>query len=165
MCVWGLSITRANTIWLVFVMSLSCLLLLQTLPSDVGPRQPLNQESLAIVCNKCQQGWTEASRKCSGQKTHWHSFMQICSTGRINHEDGEEHLQRIYITRVATSFLPECESYNKQKAICWQIVLCKVQSVRLTSKAGMSGTLWITPPSSTLALALWGCLVVSFFHP
>lgn len=85
---WGLSIICANTIWLVFVISSSCLLLLQTSPSDVGPLQLLNQEYLAIICNKCQQGWTEASRKCSGQKTHWHSFMQICTTGRINHKEG-----------------------------------------------------------------------------
>lgn len=159
---WGLSITCANTIWLVFVISSSCLLLLQTSPSDVGPLQLLNQEYLAIICNKCQRVWTEASRKCSGQKTHWHSFMQICTTGGINHEKGGSCLYCIYITGVANSLLPEYEGYNEQKAICWQIVPCEVQSARLTSKQG-SGLVWTTPPLFILALDFWDCLVLSFF--
>lgn len=137
---WGLSIMCANTIWLVFVISSSCLLLLQTSPSDVGLLQLLNQEYLAIICNKCQQGWTEASRKCSGQKTHWHSFMQICTTGRINHEEGGKNTQCIYMAGLANSLLPEFESYNKQEAICWQIVPCEVPSVRLTF---ISGHVWV----------------------
>ena len=69
----------------------------------MGPLELLNREYLAIICNKCQQGWTEASRKRSGQKTHWHSFMQICTSGRINHKEGGESIQCIYMTGLASS--------------------------------------------------------------
>lgn len=162
---WGLSIMCANTILLVFVISSSCLLLLQTSPSDVGPLQLLNQEYLAIICNKCQQGWTEASRKCSGQKTHWHSFMQICTTVELIIKREGRAYNAFILLVWPILLLPEYRSYNEQKAICWQIVPWEVQAVRLTFQSrhvrGSSGLPSFPPHHPSPLRPLCGVLVFS----